>query len=132
MLRELHIVLLCLLTCLSCRSKETAPAIMDEATFVHLYCDVIGTSDRLPRAQRSAFVDSILATYGVTTDVFKNTIDHYNQDPQRWHHVFEAITKELENRLRQTDGATGKNAKRSPKTEKPVTIPETSKPALEK
>lgn len=88
---------------LCCGQKVERKQVLDKEKFVQIYCDVVSKADLLDSQKKEAFVDSILAHYGVTPDVFERTIQSYNESPDKWKELFDSIVKELEKRLQQID-----------------------------
>ena len=85
---------------LDCSASSEKKKTIDSETFVQLYCDVVARYDILARDKREAFVDSIFQHYNVSRDIFENTIEKYNNDPESWQKVFDRIVSELETRAK--------------------------------
>lgn len=83
---------------LNCSASSEKKKTIDRETFVQLYCDVVARYDILARDKREAYVDSTLQHYNVSREVFENTVEKYNKDPETWQHIFNKIVAELEQR----------------------------------
>jgi len=88
----------------TCTPQPPAPRKLDEERFVETYVallelkaqdDSTGTG-----SSASAARARLLAEFGTTETEFRETIDSYRSDPQRWSVVLEKVVKRLEEKLR--------------------------------
>ena len=103
MIRIIYIVLAGML--LTCSHNTEKSPVIDEDTFVAIYCDVVSQAEIREAAEKTAFVDSVLNYYHVSRQDFENTVLHYSEDPSEWKRVFDKILKELEHRLTDSDSS---------------------------
>lgn len=99
---KLAVLLIVLFSCVglffNACSERTNNKILDEDLFVKLYCDAVTYADLIDEDQRTAFVDSVLASEQASREDFQRTVAFYSKDSKRWQEVFAKIVAELEQR----------------------------------
>ncbi len=78
--------------------KQSKKEVLNEETFIQVYCDVVTYADLVTQKMRDAFVDSVLSHHHITREIFQRTIDSYSVDEKKWERVFKKIVAELERR----------------------------------
>jgi len=85
-----------------CADKETSHKEINKEIFIQVYCDIISSHEILPPSVKKTFSDSIFAHYQITEESFAQTIEAYQQQPEKWKKIFEEIIAELEKRTKLT------------------------------
>ena len=65
--------------------------IIDEDKFVRIYTELIiakDTSNSIP-TKKNGLLEKVLARYNVSEKQYKETIDYYNRDPEKWRKFFQ-------------------------------------------
>lgn len=72
--------------------------VIEEGKFIEIYTDIIIAKDTTSGNSQSkdAVIKNILAKYKVTLDDYKNTVQYYNQDSERWEKFFAKAIAYLE------------------------------------
>ena len=77
-----------------CEKKEILP----EEKFIEVYVDILVAEDTT--AQKSFSSDSlktiVLSKHNTTEIVYQNTIDYYNESPDRWEKFFDEVVTYVE------------------------------------
>ena len=95
------ILMILVLSLLSCRTQSSNPGTLDEGRFVSVYCALLKNAQHMrdwgqdPKTA-SACADSVLAKAGITRSQFDETVKWYNADVNRWKALSEAVLREIE------------------------------------
>ena len=78
----------------SCSQNDIVP----EDEFIKIYVDILVAQDTL--TDNSISTDSlktlILQKYNITDSIYTNTIEYYNNNPDKWERIFEDAIKQVE------------------------------------
>jgi hypothetical protein len=91
-----NITIICLLIVFifSCSKDDIIP----EDKFINIYIDILVAQDTL--TDNSISNDSlktlILQKYNITDSIYTNTIEYYNNNPDKWGRIFEDAIKQVE------------------------------------
>jgi hypothetical protein len=91
-----NITIICLLIVFifSCSKDDIIP----EDKFINIYIDILVAQDTL--TDNSISNDSlktlILQKYNITDSIYTNTIEYYNNNPDKWERIFEDAIKQVE------------------------------------
>ena len=100
-MKRFYILLFLLILC--CSAQGNNELIIEDDTFINLYCDIVSIADLMPANKRTTFVDSIFTVYDVSQESFEHTLEHYKQNPERWSTFMNDVITELENRVKKLE-----------------------------
>jgi len=86
----LFLFLLSLVVC-GCKSKER----LDEDTFVNVYTDLIIAEDTVDVSKN--FKNEIFKKYNISEKTYTNTVNYYNDKPEKWQKFFEKVEDKVTN-----------------------------------
>lgn len=97
------ILLLALLTAISCSGQKTQPppSVLAPGPFADLYVDLLKQGTQPPASTpdtlaRKRTVDSLLQAHGTTREAVKASVEWYNRDPSGWKAIMDSVTSKLE------------------------------------
>jgi len=78
----------------SCDNKEILP----EEKFIEVYVDILVAEDTttLNSITSDSLKTIILSKHNTTEAVYQNTIDYYNESPERWEKFFDKVVAYVE------------------------------------
>ncbi len=69
---------------------------IDEDKFARIYADLLIAQDTVSGNNMLSAKEKIFKHYGVNEKNYKNTVDYYNSDPQKWEKVFDKASDYVE------------------------------------
>ena len=91
-----YITIIFLLTAFifSCSKDDILP----EDKFIKIYIDILVAQDTLSDSSISndSLKTLILQKYNITDSIYTNTIEYYNNNPDKWERFFEDAIKQVE------------------------------------
>jgi hypothetical protein len=71
---------------------------MSEEKFVSFYTDMVIAQDSLgtSTAATKKIRENLYKKYDINEEMYRQTIDFYNKDPQKWEEFFDKVIKNLE------------------------------------
>jgi hypothetical protein len=91
-----NITIICLLIVFifSCSKDDIIP----EDKFINIYIDILVAQDTLTdnSISNDYLKTLILQKYNITDSIYTNTIEYYNNNPDKWGRIFEDAIKQVE------------------------------------
>jgi hypothetical protein len=78
----------------ACSNKK----VIEENKFVKVYSDLVIAQDTIPNnpSTFNSEKQKIFARYNVSSEEYKNTIEYYNQNYEKWKDFFDKVTTHIQ------------------------------------
>ena len=86
----------------------STPSVLEENKFIEVYTDLVIAQDTAISSGNdfNLVKDSVFKRHRITEKEYNETLDYYNQDPQRWDQFFNKVLKRLERLKKQHEKKT--------------------------